>query len=138
MGHIQYYILYKDQPTTFRVGANPAFHEAVGDLIALSVTTPTHLKKVRVAGGEEREREIECVCAVGWKLNEKCVLFYSQVGLLQNYEDKYEDDINALFKMALERVAFLPFGLVMDMYRYGIFNGSIPATQWNQQWEKMR
>lgn len=46
MGHIQYYILYKDQPLTFRSGANPAFHEAVGDLIALSVSTPAHLKKV--------------------------------------------------------------------------------------------
>lgn len=46
MGHIQYYILYKDQPLTFRSGANPAFHEAVGDVIALSVSAPAHLKKV--------------------------------------------------------------------------------------------
>lgn len=46
MGHIQYYILYKDQPIPFRAGANPGFHEAVGDLIALSASTPTHLKKV--------------------------------------------------------------------------------------------
>lgn len=46
MGHIQYYILYKDQPAIFRRGANPGFHEAVGDLIALSVSTPGHLRKV--------------------------------------------------------------------------------------------
>lgn len=46
MGHIQYYILYKDQPMLFREGANPGFHEAVGDLVALSVSNPTHLKKV--------------------------------------------------------------------------------------------
>lgn len=47
MGHIQYYILYKDQPLPFRQGANPGFHEAIGDTIALSVSNPTHLKKVR-------------------------------------------------------------------------------------------
>lgn len=46
MGHIQYYILYKDQPLTFRQGANPGFHEAVGDVMALSVANPNHLKKV--------------------------------------------------------------------------------------------
>lgn len=46
MGHIQYFILYKDQPIPFRNGANPGFHEAVGDTIALAVGTPTHLQKV--------------------------------------------------------------------------------------------
>lgn len=46
MGHIQYYIQYADQPLPFRRGANPGFHEAVGDLIALSVSTPQHLQKV--------------------------------------------------------------------------------------------
>lgn len=46
MGHIQYYILYKNQPLVFRDGANPGFHEAVGDVMALSVSTPNHLKKV--------------------------------------------------------------------------------------------
>lgn len=46
MGHIEYFILYKDQPITFRTGANPGFHEAIGDLISLSVATPKHLKKV--------------------------------------------------------------------------------------------
>lgn len=46
MGHIQYFILYKDQPLLFRDGANPGFHEAVGDLMALSVSNPNHLKKV--------------------------------------------------------------------------------------------
>nr|CAD7256691.1 unnamed protein product [Timema shepardi] len=46
MGHIQYYIQYKDQPDTLRSGANPGFHEAIGDTIALSVATPQHLEKI--------------------------------------------------------------------------------------------
>lgn len=46
MGHIQYYMEYADQPIPFRRGANPGFHEAVGDVIGLSVATPQHLVKV--------------------------------------------------------------------------------------------
>lgn len=47
MGHIQYYIQYRDLPLALRSGANPAFHEAVGDTMALSVATPQHLIKVK-------------------------------------------------------------------------------------------
>ena len=35
MGHIQYYQQYAHQPIIFRSGANPGFHEAIGDTIAL-------------------------------------------------------------------------------------------------------
>jgi len=44
MGHVQYYLQYKHQPLAFREGANPGFHEAVGDTLALSVMTPGHLR----------------------------------------------------------------------------------------------
>lgn len=46
MGHVEYYLQYKDQPVTFRSGANPGFHEAIGDVMGLSVSTPSHLKKI--------------------------------------------------------------------------------------------
>jgi peptidyl-dipeptidase A len=46
MGHIEYYLLYGHLPAPFRTGANPGFHEAVGDTIALSVMTPKHLHKI--------------------------------------------------------------------------------------------
>lgn len=46
MGHIYYYIHYKDQPFQFKEGANPGFHEAIGDLMTLSVMTPSHLHKI--------------------------------------------------------------------------------------------
>lgn len=44
MGNIQYYLQYKDLPVIYRGGANPGFHEAVGDVISLSVSTPKHLR----------------------------------------------------------------------------------------------
>lgn len=105
LGHIQYFILYKDQPLVLRTGANPGFHEAVGDLIALSVSTPQHLEKI---------------------------------GLLEGYKNTAEDNINALFKMALERVAFLPFGLLIDKWRWDVFSGAVPETQWNKHWWDLR
>lgn len=46
LGHIQYFLQYQDLPFPYREGANPGFHEAVGDTIALSVSTPKHLKKI--------------------------------------------------------------------------------------------
>ncbi|XP_015119782.1 angiotensin-converting enzyme [Diachasma alloeum] len=46
MGHVQYFLQYKNQPTVYKEGANPGFHEAVGDTIALSASTPEHFKKI--------------------------------------------------------------------------------------------
>lgn len=48
MGHIQYYMNYRNQPFHFKEGANPGFHEALGDLMALSVMTPAHLYKINL------------------------------------------------------------------------------------------
>lgn len=46
MGHIEYFLAYKNQPNTFRAGANPGFHEAIGDTISLSVETTSYLLQV--------------------------------------------------------------------------------------------
>nr|Q10715.1 RecName: Full=Angiotensin-converting enzyme; AltName: Full=Dipeptidyl carboxypeptidase I; AltName: Full=Kininase II; Flags: Precursor [Haematobia irritans exigua]AAA70427.1 angiotensin converting enzyme [Haematobia irritans exigua]prf//2210282A angiotensin-converting enzyme [Haematobia irritans exigua] len=46
MGHIQYFLQYQHQPFVYRTGANPGFHEAVGDVLSLSVSTPKHLERV--------------------------------------------------------------------------------------------
>ena len=48
VGHIYYALLYWDLPFQFREGANPAFHEAVGDTLALSVQVPQHLYNVGI------------------------------------------------------------------------------------------
>lgn len=44
MGHIQYYLQYRNLPHVFQDGANPGFHEAIGDSMALSIMTPVHLQ----------------------------------------------------------------------------------------------
>ena len=46
MGHVEYFLAYQNQPYAFRNGANPGFHEAIGDTISLSVETQTYLAQV--------------------------------------------------------------------------------------------
>lgn len=46
MGHIEYYLQYQKLPSYYQSGANPGFHEAVGDTLALSVSTPKHLRAI--------------------------------------------------------------------------------------------
>lgn len=105
MGHVQYFLQYKDQPVSFRDGANPGFHEAIGDVLALSVSTPKHLQSI---------------------------------GLLDKVESNYESDINFLMSMALDKIAFLPFGYLMDQWRWKVFDGRIPPTEYNKEWWNLR
>ncbi|HEV8538534.1 MAG TPA: M2 family metallopeptidase [Bacteroidota bacterium] len=50
LGHIYYYIAYSnpDVPVTLRNGANRAFHEAIGDLIAIAARQIPYLKEIGV------------------------------------------------------------------------------------------
>ncbi|XP_021364008.1 angiotensin-converting enzyme-like [Mizuhopecten yessoensis] len=57
MGHIYYQMAYENLSMPFRDGANPAFHEAIGDTIALSVVTPTHLHKIGLLDTVENDQE---------------------------------------------------------------------------------
>ncbi|OAD56126.1 Angiotensin-converting enzyme, partial [Eufriesea mexicana] len=57
MGHVEYYLQYKNQPTVFKEGANPGFHEAVGDVIALSASTPSHLKTIKLLDDDSTDME---------------------------------------------------------------------------------
>ncbi|XP_076040677.1 angiotensin-converting enzyme-like [Oratosquilla oratoria] len=105
MGHIQYYLQYKHLPAVFRAGANPGFHEAVGDTLALSVSTPKHLHKI---------------------------------GLLKELHKDKEVDINYLMKMALDKIVFLPFSVLMDRWRWDVFSGKNHEDNWNCAWWKLR
>lgn len=43
LDHLQYYLFYEQQPTAFRGAAKPGFLEALGGVIALSVSSTKHL-----------------------------------------------------------------------------------------------
>lgn len=61
-----------------------------------------------------------------------------KIGLLDNYNNTREDNINALYSKALGSVAFLPFGLLIDKWRWDVFKNEISDTEWNKHWWQLR
>jgi peptidyl-dipeptidase A len=49
-----------------------------------------------------------------------------------------EDDIVVLLRSALAKVAFLPFGLLIDRWRWKVFDGSIGPGEYNATWWEIR
>jgi peptidyl-dipeptidase A len=60
-----------------------------------------------------------------------------KLGLLDHAPDA-SSDIGLLLSKALEKVAFLPFGLMIDKWRWEVFSGQIPPDKYNQTWWDMR
>jgi peptidyl-dipeptidase A len=104
LGHVYYYLWYKDQPPLFQDGAHDGFHEAIGDAINLSVT-PAYLRKI---------------------------------GLVGDVTPSKEAVINQQMKMALDKIAFLPFGKLIDQWRWGVFSGKIKPADYNKAWWELR
>jgi len=96
---------YSNQPIKFHDGANPGFHEAIGDTIALSVGTPGHLQKIGLLSGYD-----------------------------PNSPEAKKQNINFLYKTALEKIAFLPYGYLIDQFRWQVFDGTIPSDKLNDGW----
>jgi peptidyl-dipeptidase A len=103
LGHNFYQRAYKDQPFLYRNSANDAFHEAIGDTIALSVT-PSYLV---------------------------------EIGLLDE-EPPESADIPLLLREALDKIAFLPFGLMIDKWRWQVFSGAVTPENYNRAWWDLR
>ena len=59
--------------------------------------------------------------------------YLNQIGLLQSVPGE-EEDIPFLLKMALDKIAFLPFGLMVDRWRWGVFNGETSPAEYNDAW----
>jgi peptidyl-dipeptidase A len=62
-----------------------------------------------------------------------------QIGLLDPTKVPAPDkDIGLLLRQAMDKVAFLPFGLLIDKWRWGVFSGAIPATAYEKGWNDLR
>ncbi len=65
--------------------------------------------------------------------------YYQQVGILDVVPPVNERAlINQQMKVALDKVAFLPFGKDIDQYRWNVFSGKIPSSQLNAGWWAIR
>jgi peptidyl-dipeptidase A len=63
--------------------------------------------------------------------------YLHKVGLLENVPQA-SNDTPELLKQALDRVAFLPFGLMIDQWRWKVFSGEIAPADYNKSWWELR
>jgi peptidyl-dipeptidase A len=63
--------------------------------------------------------------------------YLQKIGLLETVPDASKD-IGLLLKQALDKIAFMPFGLMIDQWRWQVFNGTIKPEQYNQAWWDLR
>ena len=62
-----------------------------------------------------------------------------QIGLLDKSKVPSADkDTGLLLRQAMDKVAFLPFGLLVDKWRWGVFNGTITPANYNKGWTDLR
>jgi peptidyl-dipeptidase A len=62
-----------------------------------------------------------------------------QIGLLDRSRVPSADkDIGLLLRQAMDKVAFLPFGLLVDKWRWSVFDGSTPPGEFNQDWVALK
>jgi peptidyl-dipeptidase A len=62
-----------------------------------------------------------------------------QIGLLDPKRVPTPDkDLGLLLKQAMDKVAFLPFGLLVDKWRWGVFSGKIATADYNKGWTDLR
>lgn len=103
LGHNYYQMAYAPLSPLYQESANDGFHEAIGDVVALSVT-PEYLDKI---------------------------------GLLDRSPDACAD-MGLLLQKALAKVAFLPFGYLIDQWRWKVFSGEIRPADYNRCWWDLR
>jgi peptidyl-dipeptidase A len=60
-----------------------------------------------------------------------------KMGLISK-EPPASADIPLLLRDALDKIAFLPFGLLMDKWRWGVFSGQIAPGDYNKAWWQLR
>lgn len=109
MGHVEQYMLAKDQLAVFRAG-NSVVQETVGDSIFLAMMTPMHLNRLR--------------------LIDDAKLYPS---------DRNDFDLHQLMTIAYMKLPEIPFGFVFEKLRYDLFAERVSIEHSNDYfWELTR
>jgi peptidyl-dipeptidase A len=64
--------------------------------------------------------------------------YLNRIGVLKDVPNNEKALINLQLKDALDKVAFLPFGFLMDKWRWDIFNGKTKPADYNKSWWEVR
>jgi peptidyl-dipeptidase A len=63
--------------------------------------------------------------------------YLKKIGLIETVPSA-SDDTDYLLQQALSKVAFLPFGLMVDKWRWEVFSGQVKPAEYNKQWWALR
>ena len=63
--------------------------------------------------------------------------YLKQIGLIEKTPDQ-SADIGYLLNRALDKVAFLPFGYLVDQWRWKVFSGEVGPNDYNKAWWQLR
>jgi peptidyl-dipeptidase A len=64
--------------------------------------------------------------------------YLARIGLIHAVKPSREALINQQMKMALDKIAFLPFGRLIDQWRWKVFSGEITPANYNASWWELR
>jgi len=64
--------------------------------------------------------------------------YLEEVGLISSAEQSEQAVINRQMQMALDSIAFLPFGKLIDEWRWAVFSGEVAPEDYNKAWWDMR
>ncbi|HSG66509.1 MAG TPA: M2 family metallopeptidase, partial [Gammaproteobacteria bacterium] len=64
--------------------------------------------------------------------------YLQRIGLVGEYTPSDEAVINQQMKLALSKIAFLPFGKLVDQWRWDVFSGRVAPADYNQAWWERR
>ncbi len=65
-------------------------------------------------------------------------VYLAEVGLIDSAELSDEAIINRQMQMALDSIAFLPFGKLIDEWRWAVFAGEVSPDDYNKSWWELR
>ncbi len=64
--------------------------------------------------------------------------YLKSVGLLDSPATSDRARLNQQMKLALDKIAFLPFGLLIDRWRWRVFSGQVGPGEYNDAWWKLK
>jgi peptidyl-dipeptidase A len=64
--------------------------------------------------------------------------YLHEINLVGPTKQSKEATINQQMKLALDKLAFLPFGKMIDEWRWRVFSGEVKPTEYNAAWWKLR
>jgi peptidyl-dipeptidase A len=64
--------------------------------------------------------------------------YLHQIGLIGEVKRSPEATINQQMQLALDKVAFLPFGKLIDEWRWRVFDGEVKPENYNAAWWQLR